>query len=237
VQEAGITYSNLFFFFSRDEQKDSDGNVIATGQNSMMMDLNSFVWVSGKKIKRLGGAILSASATLPVANNSPTSDIAGSLSAGGGFADSFYQPLILGWKKKQVEIHAIYGFLAPTGRFERGANNNVGSGYWTYVLSSGQTIYLTAHKATALSAFEMYEFHGTQEGTLIHPDQTLNMDYSLTQAFPLKADLRLQLGLIGYGQWQTTDASCSWRGGLRFDRDSWRLESNGFQELTVPVCG
>jgi hypothetical protein len=51
----------------------------------------------------------------------------------------------------------------------------------------------------------MYEFHGTQKGTAIHPGQTLNLDYSLTQAFPLKAGLRLQLGLVGYGQWQTTD--------------------------------
>jgi hypothetical protein len=203
--EAGITYSNLFVFFSRDEQKDSEGNVVATGQNSIMMDLNSFVWVSNKKINGLGGAILSASATLPVANNSLTSNIAGTLSAGGGFADSFYQPLILGWKKKRADIRAIYGFLAPTGRFEAGANNNVGSGYWTSVLSSGQTFYLTAAKTTALSAFEMYEFHGIQEGTAIHPGQTLNLDYSLTQAFPLKAGLRLQLGLVGYGQWQTTD--------------------------------
>jgi hypothetical protein len=170
-----------------------------------MMDLNSFVWVSKKKIKALGGAIFSASATLPVANNSLTSDVAGSLSAGGGFADSFYQPLILGWRKKRADIRAIYGFLAPTGRFEEGANNNVGSGYWTSVLSSGQTIYLTANRATALSAFEMYEFHGTQEGTAIHPGQTLNLDYSLTQAFPVKAGLRIQLGLVGYGQWQTTD--------------------------------
>jgi hypothetical protein len=203
--EAGITYSNLFVFFSRDEEKDSQGNVVATGQNSIMMDLNSFVWVSTKKIDGLGGAIFSASATLPVANNSLTSDIVGSVSAGGGFADSFYQPLILGWRKKRADIRAIYGFLAPTGRFEGGANNNVGSGYWTSVISSGQTIYLTANKATALSAFEMYEFHGTQKGTAIHPGQTLNLDYSLTQAFPLKAGLRLQLGLVGYGQWQTTD--------------------------------
>jgi hypothetical protein len=39
----GITYSNLFVFFSRDEKKDSEGNVVATGRNSIMMDLNSFV--------------------------------------------------------------------------------------------------------------------------------------------------------------------------------------------------
>jgi hypothetical protein len=203
--EPGITYSNLFVFFSRDEKKDSEGNVVATGQNSIMMDLNSFVWVSKGTIGFLGGAVFSASASLPVANNSLTSDLVGSLSGGGGFADSFYQPLILGWRKRRADIRAIYGFLAPTGRFEAGGNNNVGSGYWTSVLSSGQTIYLTENKATALSAFEMYEFHGTQQGTMIHPGQTFNVDYSLTQAFPLQGNLRLQLGLVGYGQWQTTD--------------------------------
>ena len=68
----GITYANLFVFFSRDESKDSEGNVVATGQNSIMMDLNSFVWVGKKKIGGLGGAILSASATLPIANTSLT---------------------------------------------------------------------------------------------------------------------------------------------------------------------
>jgi hypothetical protein len=203
--EAGITYSNLFVFFSRDEERDPAGNVVATGQNSIMMDLNSFVWVSQRKIGFLGGPVFSASATLPIANNSLTSDLAGSLSGGGGFADSFYQPLILGWRKRRADIRAMYGFLAPTGKFQAGGNNNVGSGYWTSVLSSGQTIYLSENKATALSAFEMYEFHGTQEVTMIRPGQTLNLDYSLTQSFPLQGILRLQLGLVGYGQWQTTD--------------------------------
>jgi hypothetical protein len=170
-----------------------------------MMDLNTFVWVSQGKIGLLGGAVFSASATLPVANNSLTSGLVGPLSGGGGFADSFYQPLILAWRKRRADIRTIYGFLAPTGKFEAGGNNNVGSGYWTSVLSSGQTIYLSENKATALSTFQMYEFHGTQEGTMNHPGQTLNLDYSLTQSFPLQGNLRLQLGLVGYGQWQTTD--------------------------------
>jgi hypothetical protein len=53
----------------------------------------------------------------------------------------------------------------------------------------------------------LYEFHGVQPGTDIHPGQTLNLDYSLTQTVPLKNDLRLQVGLVGYQQWQTTDKS------------------------------
>src|SRR5215472_4664787 len=205
--EAGITYSNLFVFFSRDEEKGSHGEVLATGQNSILMDMNSFVWVSKHEIRLLGGAVFSASATLPIANNSLTSEVHGPLSGGGGFADSYYQPFILGWSMKRVAIRAIYGFLAPTGRFSAGANTNVGSGYWTSVVASGQTIYLTENKTTALSFFQMYEFHGKQQGTMIHPGQTFNLDYSLTQTFPLQRSLRLQLGLVGYGQWQTTDKS------------------------------
>jgi hypothetical protein len=203
--EGGFSYSNLFVFFSRDEEKGPHGEIVATGQNSIMMDMNSFVWVSKKEISLLGGAVFSASATLPIANNSLTSDVQGALSGGGGFADSYYQPFILGWRKQRIAIRAIYGFLAPTGKFSAGASTNVGSGYWTSVVSSGQTIYLNPSKATALSAFQMYEFHGTQQGTMVHPGETFNLDYSLTQTFALQRTVRLQVGLAGYGQWQTTD--------------------------------
>lgn len=205
--EPGLTYSNLFLFYSRDQLKGPGGETLATGQNSVMMDMNSFVWVSKKQIETLGGARFSMSATLPIANNSLTSDVQGALSGGGGFADSYYQPLILGWEKKWADIRAVYGFLAPTGRFDTAANNNVGSGYWTHVASAGETFYLTPNKGTAISAFQMYEFHGTQQGTHIHPGQNVDLDYSVMRVFPARGGVRLQLGLVGYGQWQTTDKS------------------------------
>jgi hypothetical protein len=170
-----------------------------------MMDMNSFVWVSKKQIRSLGGAKFSLSATLPIANNSLTSSLQGALSGGGGFADSYYQPFILAWQRKRADIRAIYGFLAPTGRFNAGGSNNVGSGYWTQVVSAGETIYLTENERTALSVFEMYEFHTTQQGTGIRPGQNFDLDYSLTQVFSMQKELRLQVGPIGYSQWQTTD--------------------------------
>jgi len=185
--ESGFTYVNQFLFYSRDQLKGPDGEVLATGQNSVMMDMNSLVWVSKDGIRKLGGALFSMSATI------------------GGLADSYYQPFILGWRKTRADIRAVYGFLAPSGRFNVDASNNVGSGYWTHALSSGETFYLTANKATAISAFQMYEIHTTQQGTQIHPGQTLNLDYSLTHVLPLQNDLRVQLGVVGYEQWQTTD--------------------------------
>jgi hypothetical protein len=201
----GFTYSTLFILFSRDQLKGTQGEILATGHNSVLMDMNSFVWVSERHIEILGGARFSLSATLPIANNSLSSDSQGALSGGGGFADSFYQPLILGWQNERAELRVAYGFLAPTGRFDPAANNNVGSGYWTHVASAGQTFYLTPTKRTAVSAFQMYEFHGTQQGTHIHPGQNLDLDYSITQIFELGRGMFLQLGVVGYGQWQTTD--------------------------------
>ena len=203
--ESGFTYANQFLFYSRSEFKGEHGEVLATGQNSVIMDMNSFVWVSKAKIGFLGGAVFSASATLPVANNSLSSDIEGALSGGGGFADSYYQPFILGWRAQRADVRAIYGLLAPTGRFAAGTDTNVGSGYWTHALASGQTFYLTQNRATAFSAFELYEIHTTQEGTHIHPGQTFNLDYSFAHVLQMKEDTGLQLGLVGYEQFQTTN--------------------------------
>jgi hypothetical protein len=200
---SGFTYSNQLLIYSRDRLKGPNGEVLATGNNSVVMDMNTLAWVSKKEF--LGGARFSMSATLPVANNSLTSDVTGRISGGSGFADSYYQPFILGWNKNRAAIRAVYGFLAPTGSFKADANNNVGSGYWTHALSSGQTFYLTENKAMAVSAFQMYEFHTTQKETNIHPGQTLNLDYSLTHSIKLGDESSLQVGVVGYNQWQTTD--------------------------------
>ena len=205
--EPGVTYSNVFLFYSRDQLRGPSGEILATGQQSVLMDMNNFIWVSEKKEAKLGGAVFSVSATLPIANNSLSSSVQGAINGGGGFADSYYQPFILAWRTKRADIRAVCGFLAPTGYFKASATNNVGSGYWTPAISSGQTFYLTGNKATALSAFQMYEFHITQSGTNIHPGQTLDLDYSLTQILPLREGTRIQLGIVGYDQWQTTDTS------------------------------
>lgn len=112
--------------------------------------------------------------------------------------------MILGWHTSRVDFRRILGVLAPTGRFTAGATNNVGNGYWTPVIASGQTIYLSADRATTLSLFEMYEFHSTQSGTHIRPGETLDLDYSVMRAFTLSGESPLQVGLVGYGARQTT---------------------------------
>ena len=189
--QPGFTYFNQLLFYTRDHAKDDAGNTLPiTGENNVLMDMNTLAWVSKKKF--LGGANFSAVATLPFAKNDLTSEVQGNISGGGGFADSYYMPVILGWNKERFAVRAIYGFLAPTGRFVAGANDNVGSGYWTHALSSGQTFYLKKNKGLVFSAFQMYEFHTTQEGTGVHPGETFDLDYSLMAALPKTKDFHLQ---------------------------------------------
>lgn len=197
---SGFTYSNFFAIYSRSQFRGPHGEILATGSQSVIMDMNSFIWVSKREI--LCGAKFSMSATLPIAKNSLVSDVTGPSSGGKGFADSYYQPFILGWQKERAAIRAVYGFLAPTGRFSAGAKDNVGSGYWTHVVASGQTFYLTKAKAYSLSAFQMYEFHTHQKETRIHPGQNLDLDYSLMRAIRFGGNNGLQVGLVGYNQWQ-----------------------------------
>lgn len=230
--EAGLTYSNLFLFYSRSDFRDSHGAVIATGENSVMMDMNSFLYVTNQTIPFLGGATLSFSATLPIANNSLASDVHGPQSGGGGFADSYYQPLILGWRKKRINWRAIYGFLAPTGRFQAGANDNVGSGYWTHVGAAGQTVYLTEGGGLTASAFQMYEFHTTQEGTGIHPGETFSLDYSVMGSLWKTQTMNLHGGLAGYEQRQTSAKTGTGITSAQSE-ERYAINSLGFAMTTV----
>jgi hypothetical protein len=201
--EPGFTYVNQLLFYTRDEAKDDAGMTLPIkGENYLLMDMNTLAWVSKKTF--LGGAHLSAAATLPFATNDLTSETKGNISGGGGFADSYYMPFILGWNKERISIRAIYGFLAPTGRFVAGATDNVGSGYWTHALSSGQTYYLKKNKRLVFSTFQMYEFHTTQEGTGIHPGDTLDLDWSFVGTVLSHKNFQLQTGPAGYEARQVT---------------------------------
>jgi hypothetical protein len=205
MPEPGLTYSNTFLDYSFDQVNCPKCGAIDIN-TAVFVDVNVFMWVSKKKIL---GANYGLVAGLSVTNSALSLAKLGPIAGGGGFADSFYQPVTLGWHLKRADVMVAYAFFAPTGRFTAGATNNTGSGHWTNAPTASETFYLTKNKATAFSAYQLYEFHTTQEGTNIHPGQTFDLDYSLMQILPLQKDEHtlLQFGVAGYGQWQTSNNS------------------------------
>ncbi|HET8692330.1 MAG TPA: transporter [Steroidobacteraceae bacterium] len=226
---AGWAYSNLLILNSRDERKDADGNVIATGRQAIALDLNTFTFAGSAEAA--GATRYAATATIILSRNSLTSDSGGELGEGAGLGDLFVQPFMIGWSTERTDFKAAYGFVAPTGRFEPQADDNVGAGYWTHALSAGSTIRMGASRRTALSGFLMYEIHGRQEGTGARPGDTVDVDGSLTRAFDGPAGSALLLGVAGYAQWQVSDA----KDDDAVDAGRYRVYALGIAAQYVPA--
>lgn len=202
LPDSGWTYANQFLDYSRDRAKDDGGKTEPiTGAHVVLMDMNTFTWVSRGSTQ---GFHYAASATLPVARSSLTSDLDGPINEGTGLGDSYYLPVILGRNGKHVDVRVQYGFLAPTGKFTAGGSNNVGSGYWTHTLSSGQTLSLARERRVTLSAFEMYEAHTRQRGTSIRPGDAFDLDASLMVRLASGRIVNVDAGAVGYAQRQIT---------------------------------
>lgn len=212
VPDPGFTYENLALNYSASQLNNSNGNAITglTGTYSFWVDENILMYVP--KYKFLGG-YFAPYISLNFANGSLVADIVGTnLGANGGgagFADTYVEPLNLGWHLKRADVNVGYGFFAPTGRYTAGASNNVGSGYWGNDITTGTTVYLTKNKGTSANLYTDWEIHGKKQvvtGGSITPGQTFTMEWGIGQALPLKKDFSrlLQIGLVGYDQWQVS---------------------------------
>jgi hypothetical protein len=217
IPDPGVTYANLALNYSSSQLNGPNGNSVPgiTGTYSFWVDENIFYYVP--KHKFLGGYFMPY-VVLPYANGEVVANISGtitgtSLSSGGGgsgYADIYVQPLNLGWHfGKRADFNAGYAFTAPTGRFTQGASNNVGSGYWGNNITTGTTFYLTKNQATTANLATDWEIHGQKSGTNITPGQAFTSEWGFGQVLPLKKDFSklLQLGLVGYDQWQVSHSS------------------------------
>jgi hypothetical protein len=212
IPDPGFTYANLALNYSASQLNNGSGNSIPgiNGTYSFWVDENIIYYVP--KHKFLGGYFMPYVA-LNYANGELVANITGTnLSTGGGgsgFADMYVQPLNLGWHLKRADVNVGYAFTAPTGRFTPGASDNVGSGYWGNNITSGTTFYITKNKATTANLSTDWEIHGQKSGTNITPGQAFTIEWGLGQILPLKKDFSrlLQLGFVGYDQWQVSHSS------------------------------
>src|SRR5208282_6282567 len=218
IPDPGITYANLALNYSASQLNDSNGNHIlqnVTGTYSFWVDENIFYYVPEHKF--LGGyfmpyvAINYASGEVVAALNGTN---LGTSAGGSGLADTYFQPVNMGWHLKRADFVAGYSFTAPTGRYTAGASNNVGSGYWGNNITSGTTFYITKNKGTSANLATDWEIHGqktvasalTGQLSKITPGQAFTAEWGIGQVLPLKKDMSqlAQFGLVGYDQWQVS---------------------------------
>jgi hypothetical protein len=215
----GFTYVNMDINYDAGSFNGPKGNAVpATGTYNVWAVENIFYYVFPTKF--LGGNLglmvifptpatgsLVADIQAPTPGGSTNLGLAG---GGSGIGDLFAQPFTLGWHLKRFDIQVADAFLVPTGRYSPGASNNVGSGYFGNHFQTGTTYYITKNKGTSANLFTDWEVHGQRQGTnntYKTPGQAVTAEWGVGQVLPLKKDFSklLQLGVIGYDQWQVTD--------------------------------
>jgi hypothetical protein len=81
------------------------------------------------------------------------------------FGDLYVVPFQLGWHWERTDLTTSYGFFAPTGKYEAGANDNIGLGMWSHEFSVGFTQYLDAAKTWHVATSAFYEVHTKKRDT------------------------------------------------------------------------
>jgi len=206
----GFTYANQDINYDTSTINDANGNAINPKPNlNLWVIENIFYYVSDAKV--LGGNLGFAIIVPTLANGSLTLERVNVSGSTYGLADTWVQPFTLGWHLKRADIQAGDAIMAPTGRYSPGALNNIGSGYFGNHLFMGTTVYLTKNKGTSANIFTDWEVHGQKQiiqGSVYKtPGQAFTDEWGVGQVLPLSKDLSklLQVGVIGYDQWQLTN--------------------------------
>ena len=119
----------------------------------------------------------------------------------GGFGDIAVIPLGLSWTfGDKVDLSFFYTFYAPTGRYETGADDNVGRGYWTHQFQLPFYYYLQ-EKATALVVVPTFEVNGKVEDSDVKPGSRMTLEYGISQYFTSW----LEVEVLNGHNWQVGD--------------------------------
>lgn len=214
----GFTYVNMAMRYDAGRFNGPSGTAILTGNlitnknYNVWGDENIFYYVFPGRV--LGGNLGSMLVITPVSGYL-SADILPNLtgltvsSGSSGLTDLWFQPFTLGWHAKRVDFQIIDALVLPSGRYTPGASDNVGTGYLGNHVQTGTTFYVTKNKGTSANLFTDWEAHGQRQGTNgteKTPGQAFSMEWGLGQVLPLKKNMTqlLQLGVVGYDQWQVT---------------------------------
>ncbi len=206
TQPAPGFYAALFYLhYGTDTIKDADGNTVRIAQDSpSSLGVSAFApmaWYVSKS--RFLGANYGALVVFPFANASleaPAFDLGSTV--GTTFSDMMVRPIDLGWHTKHADIAAGFQFYAPTGRYERGGDDNIGKGMWSYEPFLGTTVYFDEKKTFSLATTAYWEFHGTKEDSDTKVGQILTLEGGLGKSF---LGGGLIIGAAYYAQWKLTE--------------------------------
>lgn len=170
----------------------------------------AFIW--SPKFTILG-ARFGAFAALPVGNPSIAADLSTVLSPrrelGASIDDStwdigdlYVQPLWLMRSFPHVDVAFSYGFDAPTGKYEGGATDNVGLGFWEHQIQNSVRVHVDEEKTLSLVMASTFEIGQNKEDADVIPGAHWTLNWGVRKNF---LNDWAQVAVLGYDSFQISD--------------------------------
>ena len=199
-------YAALFYLrYDTDTIKDADGNTVRLSPESpgslTVSAVAPMAWYVSKA--KILGANYGAMVAVPLANASieaPAFALDDTVDT--SLSDLLIRPIDLGWHTKRADVAAGLQLYAPTGRYERGGDDNIGKGMWTYEPFLGTTVYFDERRTVSLATTAYWEFHGDKKDTTVNVGQILTLQGGLGKSF---LGGGLIIGGAYYAQWKLTE--------------------------------
>jgi hypothetical protein len=215
--EPGLFFAMYTYFYQTDSFRDRNGNPVdhlivpprRRPPRTLPLDVNlnqvalspAILWVPDFTLlgARYGAYIAPSAANANVSAAVETINKGKQFETGWGFADIFVQPLWLQWSLWRLDLVAAYGFYAPTGRFSRGAADNIGLGFWTQQFQTAGQFNFDEARTFSLIMVETWEINSRVQGRDLRPGPRLSLNWAIDKIWLAGM---LETAVLGYDQWQ-----------------------------------
>jgi len=121
----------------------------------------------------------------------------------GGFTDLYVAPVGLSWGLEKFDFTFLYGFYAPTGKYETGSDDNIGTGFWTHQFQGYGYYFPLEGKATAIMVGLTYELNSKIKDVEVTPGNRFTLEWAISQFL----SEQFEIGVHGGHNWQISDDS------------------------------
>lgn len=195
----GVHYRMYNLLVDSDEMYDNHGNEVDIGFDlNLFANVHRFVWISSKKVF---GADFGMTTNISIFAVDLEISAVGVKDSDIGFGDLFIEPLVFAWHGNRYDAVAAWGCNIPTGDYDQ-KPADVGSGYWSSLLTLGGTYYFDDAKSWSASALTRTIFYGEQRHTDITLGPEIGVEWGVGKQFPIAKGLLLRPGICGNAIWQ-----------------------------------
>ena len=223
-------------YYDRNGQKiegfeSAQGHIDLSQQIGGYTNVPVIFWVS--KFKIFGARYMASLAPVFMSSNykmnihaDRNDSTAVSMGNAGGIGDIAIVPLALSWTfGDNIDLAFYYTFYAPTGRYENGASDNIGRGYWTHQFQLPFYYYLK-EKSTAFVVVPTFEINSKIEDSDVVPGSRITLEYGVSHY----VNSWLELEILNGHNWQIGDDKGDdvwWRDTQMYTKDKTNTVSFG----------